>query len=90
MLLLALSCLSRAAEASSNEECNNLQLLEQLRTSLLQKLSLLHKLTDNFALLDMLNAFATTIQASGGSFVRPSFTKSGPVAIQQVCSQVQR
>lgn len=61
-----------------------MQILEQLKTSLLGKLPLLLKLIDNFALLDMLNAFAMTVTASQGEFVKPSLTANGPLAIQQV------
>lgn len=60
-----------------------MQILEQLRSNLLRRVSLLHKLIDNFALMDMLNAFSATIASSNGDFVRPDITLNGPIAIQQ-------
>lgn len=63
-----------------------MQILEDLRSDLLTKVSMLHKLIDNFALLDMLSAFHGAIQSAGGQYVKPSITSNGPLAIQQVGS----
>jgi len=63
-----------------------LQILHGLRSYILERINLLHKLTDNLALLDMLCAFAAAVAESGGGgdFVRPQLTDNGPLAIVQV------
>ena len=57
-----------------------------MRSYILGRMNLLHKLTDNLALLDMLCALAAAVADSGGAvdFVRPQLTEKGPLAIVKV------
>ena len=60
-----------------------LQALEGLLHSVLDHISILRKLTDNIALLDMLSAFAGVVKNSEATFVKPKCTLDGPIAIVQ-------
>nr|AKI32388.1 DNA mismatch repair protein MSH4 [Watanabea reniformis] len=57
------------------------QVLDGLVTMVLQRMGLLHKLTDNMALLDKLCAFAGVVRDSVTKYVRPKCTEEGPLAI---------
>lgn len=60
-----------------------LQALDGLREKILSHMTILHKLADNLALLDMLSSFAWVVRESEHPYVRPRCTKEGPVAIVQ-------
>ena len=77
-------CFALHKSGKSLEQEFLLQILERLRSSLLQRMELMHKLIDNFALFDMLSSFGAVLATSNGEFVRPAFTAAGPVAIKQV------
>ena len=59
------------------------QVLDGVRSRILDRVVLLHKLTDNLALLDMLCSLAAAVQAGAASYVRPRCTEGGPIAIVQ-------
>ena len=59
------------------------QVLDGVRSRILDRVVLLHKLTDNLALLDMLCALAAAVQDGAGEYVRPRCTEGGPLAIVQ-------
>ena len=59
------------------------QVLDGMRSRILDRVVLLHKLTDNLALLDMLCALAAAVQDGAGEYVRPRCTEGGPIAIVQ-------
>ena len=61
----------------------DLQALEGLLQSVLEHISILRKLTDNIALLDMLSAFAGVVKNSEATYVKPKCTLDGPIAIVQ-------
>ncbi|EIE21559.1 hypothetical protein COCSUDRAFT_17595 [Coccomyxa subellipsoidea C-169] len=57
------------------------QILEGTVSTACQRLSMMHRLIDSVALLDMLASFALAISQSDGNYVRPQLTEHGPMAI---------
>ncbi|CAL8469479.1 g9020 [Coccomyxa elongata] len=59
------------------------QILEGTASSACQYLSMLHRLIDGLALLDMLASFALAIRQADSTYVRPQLTEHGPMAIME-------
>lgn len=59
----------------------SVQILDEVRASILSRRHILHRLADNIALLDMLCSFAAVSTTAEASYVRPKCTETGPIAI---------
>lgn len=79
----ALNALNTRLQDSSNDcLCLTEEVLDQTSKEIIEQcLSLLHRLIDGIALLDMLCGFAHKIKSSASPYVRPVLTSMGPIAL---------
>lgn len=56
-------------------------IVDELVSTILERMNSLHKLSESLALLDMMFSFANLVTL-GGEYVRPQITKTGPIAIK--------